>query len=814
MARTVLLVLFLLFLLSFSPAVAAPAARPKPVATPTPAVPSGYGVVVCDPVSKTASADLHNFGAGCTRWLQLILGGHGELGKTPAWSSIAHCAIELKQNDLRLTPTQAKSLKRMLGITHAVLANIEGTADSCRLQLSLLELPALNAAGGVITVTGSRDQVIGGLPATATSLLKELGVTFPRVPAPGMTPDEMQLCGSMPWDCFVQHRELTADRVATLKTAANHDALPALLLLPAANQEYQELGHELRYEATQQLLKHALNNPIALLACANYSLPDLAIRGDAISRNLGIYPHSYALNAASAEWLNQRGERDAQRRVAWHAVQCTPGNPDAWLLFANAIYQASDDIRHARYFNDLSDDDARKVGAYYEQWYEAIKKATMLDPTNDRALLALATAGSFAGYDENETASAFWRALKVDPDNLAIYRWGLQMFQPKWQGPEGKENLLKVVELAIADPQRSVDLFQAIGDALYYSNYRDARTGVLNQIYTARTDDSFRNANDPQALWLAGRIYLKWNQLPQALDAFNRYAALQPPSVATQLHIATTYAEENRYQEAVPHITTAITLDPRAASLYFLRGLFLFRQNNYSVIDLENATRLQADYPVAWSLLGDVYYHLQRQADAEQAYATALELRPGDTETIYSLGWSCLYTSQWHSALKAFTDLLKVNPSHYGALKYAPLAAYCAHRYEQVITFARQYIDHYRWRNESLYQALVAYFAYAQLDQIDTGKKLLKSAKLTVDAAAWPFPIVRYLLREIDEEQALKQADNAARLAEAKGFIGLSKWLSGHRGADTAEALRAAQKDTGLLSYVDLLSRPAIGRVN
>src|SRR5205807_7128770 len=56
-----------------------------PVEALTP-VESGPGLAVCQPVLIKGGPDAGDLGDGCARWLQLVAGGHGELGKTPLWT--------------------------------------------------------------------------------------------------------------------------------------------------------------------------------------------------------------------------------------------------------------------------------------------------------------------------------------------------------------------------------------------------------------------------------------------------------------------------------------------------------------------------------------------------------------------------------------------------------------------------------------------------------------------------------------------------------------------------------------------------------
>src|SRR4051794_18099110 len=42
------------------------------------------GVLICEPLCSGDPVTV-NFGAACTRWLQFVVGGQGELGRTPLW---------------------------------------------------------------------------------------------------------------------------------------------------------------------------------------------------------------------------------------------------------------------------------------------------------------------------------------------------------------------------------------------------------------------------------------------------------------------------------------------------------------------------------------------------------------------------------------------------------------------------------------------------------------------------------------------------------------------------------------------------------
>lgn len=67
----------------------------SPLAAQLTQMDSGPGVLVCEPVATGADRTAADFGAGCGRWLHLIVAGHGELGKTPSWFCADYARREL-----------------------------------------------------------------------------------------------------------------------------------------------------------------------------------------------------------------------------------------------------------------------------------------------------------------------------------------------------------------------------------------------------------------------------------------------------------------------------------------------------------------------------------------------------------------------------------------------------------------------------------------------------------------------------------------------------------------------------------------------
>src|SRR5262245_37091849 len=89
-------------------------------------VASGTGVIVFEPVATGMDEAVSQFGDGCSMWLQFVVGGHGELGKTPSWVSIMQAAEGRGLRNLRARSAEAVAITGAVGATHAVLGEIRG----------------------------------------------------------------------------------------------------------------------------------------------------------------------------------------------------------------------------------------------------------------------------------------------------------------------------------------------------------------------------------------------------------------------------------------------------------------------------------------------------------------------------------------------------------------------------------------------------------------------------------------------------------------------------------------------------------------
>jgi hypothetical protein len=316
---------------------------------------NGAGLLVCDPAPLQADAAAAEFGAGCGRWLHLVVAGHGELGKTPFWSDQEITRKALSRSDLRLTKADlAKMAQRAgisLGITHVALGEISGSVADCTLTYQIWSVPGQKEVGAPLTLRGSAAKVMAGLPMVAMGLCGAVGISKPRIPVEVReSAEELQFLGSIPRVPAVQDPKMPAAQLQEIaarlssggdQSKSSPPGLAAFLsmIYHAASGEPSEAA-----VLAKELARAMPENVLVGAECASLAyelkLPSTVdFPAPWIKQGLERFPNNFALRTAQCR-LQLLGDRKTEaRKNAEHAVRCATHNPEAWSFLAGLIPQ-------------------------------------------------------------------------------------------------------------------------------------------------------------------------------------------------------------------------------------------------------------------------------------------------------------------------------------------------------------------------------------------------------------------------------------------------------------------------------------------
>lgn len=465
---------------------------PDPFASLTP-FSNGPGFVVGDPVaSNTGAAE---FGAGCTRWLYVMVGALPGADKSPTLRDISNYLQDKQRADFLIRPEGVTEVARGLGLTHVVTTSISGELKAAgeegmvwredgpamKLELTVRNGANGQAVGEPISSQGSPLQIAKDLPQMARQLAQALKLSTEKIPeTSGELPLNLQVIGALPWN---QEAELPVRLWHPVSFLPRQTAFDRIMMFTP--QQVPVLG--LKNDAMP-----GENNPLLLHKLYYQDVDKFREAKNFIDSLIDNRPHSYQaaiLRGKLAELNNNLAET---RRAAQLEVRAAPKNPYAWLGLGLYYSTAADELRQGRYVGQISWTEWQELGSYYPRWELATRKAVQLDRGNPRFWQALSAAATFAG-SSNDAIGALWKAQALAPEQTDYYTWGLEMFQPKWlYRPDQMEKLLAELTANPSRAKQSQELvFQYLNGAGWegpqqtpdiqrlYSNLISSPAGVL-----------------------------------------------------------------------------------------------------------------------------------------------------------------------------------------------------------------------------------------------------------------------------------------------------------------------------------------------
>ena len=619
---------------------------------------SGAGVVICEPASApNTDEETAAFGAGCARWLQFVIGGQPELGKTPLWEGLNRAGKELGRGDLRLKPADAPRLKTMLGATHAATGSISGNAEQCLLTYQLWQIDGQKPirVGLPFTLSGSAAEVLQKLPALAVALSKLLGVAVPSLPSSvGMNPEETALLGRL---SLGTNSALTDPPFAQLSALAARVPLAMMFLLTTQAAENDRTLTPL----VKSSLEKAPANTLLYAQITALKTSALADRQAQFFALFKQFPANAPLAIAASRVYASGQQAELTQQFAEKAIRASYHSPDAWLTLAEAYKLEAQVVRQSRFFVSLSGMEKAYVNEAYQRWLQADLRAAQQDDQDSKAWLETAQSAQFAS-DSNLADAAFWNALRLDPQDPDAYAWGLEMFQPKWDASPDK--LREVAEKAASLPFTEPSAALRVVDALKASGFAPLADRLAQALLTRQEEIVRTRPDNPAALRDYGAACLRVGRNADALKAYRKIAALLPGDARAQFDLGHALYLNAQINEALAAFQQAAQIGPDYAEpRERIAALLLMQHRNSEALPAyEDLLRVSPRNQPACEQLAALLLEANRVPEAMNAARRATQLNSNSFHAHELLGDACLLARQFDTSVVEYREALRLNP--------------------------------------------------------------------------------------------------------------------------------------------------------
>jgi len=205
------------------------------------------------------------------------------------------------------------------------------------------------------------------------------------------------------------------------------------------------------------------------------------------------------------------------------------------------------------------------------------------------------------------------------------------------------------------------------------------------------------------------------------------------------------------------------------------------RRQRDAIAAFDKAIRLNPQSAEAYHGRGMAHNETGQNERALKDYDAALALDPQYAEAYFNRANAYSDTGKYERALKDYDEALRLSPSHSGALFNRGLVYMILGRSE-VAADARAYVKITGWKDErAQYMAIFGTFGDRRAQRESEARAFLDEAAANCDTSVWPYPVIRYLRRDLSADDLLAAATDLDKKTEARTYLGLDLALAGQR---------------------------------
>jgi len=289
----------------------------------------------------------------------------------------------------------------------------------------------------------------------------------------------------------------------------------------------------------------------------------------------------------------------------------------------------------------------------WEKAEEFLFKALEVEPENPEVMVQIGYHVHAKKGEWEQMNSMFDRAMAIDPNAKVPNRPVSEVVQN----------------------YRSMFWAQSYNDAVRkFNEYKGDRDKSLLEEATKMFEESASiDGSEGQTYSILATCYFELGNVEMAIQKAKKAIEIMPDDFQSNLALGQILSRVDKKEESLPYVQKAVELDPTStqairqlATIYYDLG-----NKEKSVETFEKAIRTETDKLLKSDLyfnLGVLNMQLDNFQDAEDAFMSAYDLNPEDSEALVGMAQTFENAEKWRRASKFYRELITLepeNPEHY-----------------------------------------------------------------------------------------------------------------------------------------------------
>jgi tetratricopeptide (TPR) repeat protein len=345
------------------------------------------------------------------------------------------------------------------------------------------------------------------------------------------------------------------------------------------------------------------------------------------------------------------------------------------------------------------------------------KKALQIDPNFELLYTNLADVLLDLGKTD-EALQHYRKALQIRPDYVNAHNSLGVLLEKQGKTDEAIQHYRKALQIK----PDFVKAHNNLGIALTEQGKTDEAIAHYNKALELKPENI-------EALFNMGDALVKQGKTEQAINYLNKALQIDPDYAKAHSNIGSIYTKQKNFEKAIYHNNEALRLNPQLAEPHNNLGIALMHEGKIdaAISEFKKALQLKPDFSMAENnlnralaiqkeieteisrfeellkdnpenvelhfQLGNLYFSIGDQRQAEQQYNKALQLNPKFVPAINNLALITAANKEYDKALTIFSDVLNYYPddagTHYNiACMYSRL-----NRVDESIDWLKKAID-------------------------------------------------------------------------------------------------------------------------